>query len=371
MSKFFYIANIRLPTEKAHGIQITKTCEAFAHAGVDVELIVPRRLNLIKQDPFEYYDAKKKFTLTYVPCIDLVRFGRVGFWVQSLSFSVFVFLYLLFRKSVDVIYSRDELQLLFAGVLRRKIFWEVHTDRFNVVAQLLLRMVDSIIVISNGLKDFYVNKGVSSDKILVAPDGVDIAEFQIKKGKEECRKELNIPIDKKIVLYTGHLYNWKGVQVLADAAKQLKDDELVVFVGGTEKDIKKFKKKNIHIKNILIVGYRNHCEIPCWLKAADVVVLPNNSEEDISRLYTSPMKLFEYMASGTPIVASDLPSVREILNEKNAILVQPDSSQALSEGISRALSDREFAHAISSQALLDVEKYTWESRVKSILDFIK
>jgi glycosyltransferase involved in cell wall biosynthesis len=369
--KLTYIANARIPTEKAHGIQIMKMCEAFVCAEVNVELIVPMRLNPIKQDPFKYYGIEKKFTITRIPCIDLVKFGRVGFLFQSISFTVFSFLYLLFKNDIDVIYSRDELPLLSASLLKKRTFWEVHTNRFNIFVRWLLGRVDGVVSITRGLKNFYINRGVDKGKVLVSPDGVDIFEFQIKKSKEECRKELELPIDKKIILYTGHLYDWKGAQVLADTAKQLKDNELVVFVGGTEKDLKMFKKRNEYLKNILIVGYRSHQEIPIWLKAADVLVLPNTGNKDISRLYTSPMKLFEYMASGVPIIASDLPSIREVLNEQNAILVQSGDSKSFASGIREALNNKELADMISSWALLGVEKYTWKNRAKSILDFIK
>ena len=84
-TKLLYIANIRLPTEKAHGIQIMKMCEAFAHEGVNVELVVPRRFNVIKEDPFAYYGVGKNFTTTRIPSFDLIAFGKIGFFVQVCS----------------------------------------------------------------------------------------------------------------------------------------------------------------------------------------------------------------------------------------------------------------------------------------------
>lgn len=369
--KIVYLTNARIPTEKAHGIQIMKMCEAFARAGHDVELVAPRRLNPTKQDPFKYYGIEKKFTITRLPTLDTVEFGRIGFWIQLISFSISSFFYLLFKNGVGVVYSRDELPLLCAHTRRRRMFWETHTGRFNFLTRYLVKKADGIISITNGLKNFYVNKGVNRSKILVSPDGVDIGKFKIENSKEECRDKLNLSIDKKIILYTGHLYDWKGVQVLADTAKQLKDNELVVFVGGTEKDIKMFKKRNEYLKNILIVGHRNHQEIPIWLKAADVLVLSNTGEKDISRLYTSPMKLFEYMASGVPIITSDLPSIREVLNEQNAILVEPGNPKSFASGIREVLNNKELADMISTQAFLDVKEYTWRKRVKMVISFLK
>ena len=94
------------------------------------------------------------------------------------------------------------------------------------------------------------------------------------------------------------------------------------------------------------------------------------AKEDISKYYTSPMKLFEYMAVGRPIVASHIPSIAEILNEENSVLVKPDDPEALARGIRFVLENNEFAEKISSQAYIDVQKYTWEARAKLISDFI-
>ncbi|MCG2808867.1 MAG: glycosyltransferase, partial [Candidatus Portnoybacteria bacterium] len=123
--------------------------------------------------------------------------------------------------------------------------------------------------------------------------------------------------------------------------------------------------------NILILGHRPYSEIPYYLKAADVLVLPNSGKEEISKSWTSPMKMFEYMASQRPIVASDLISLREILNENNAVLVEPDNSRALAEGIMSALKKDDFSAKILIEAWQNVQKYTWTERVKNILLFIK
>ncbi len=119
-----------------------------------------------------------------------------------------------------------------------------------------------------------------------------------------------------------------------------------------------------------MVGAKPHDEIPLWLRAADVLILPNTANEDISKYYTSPMKLFEYMASGTPIVASALPSIREILNENNAVLVESDNPEKLAEGIKKVLADAELAKKISKQAFADVQNRTWGKRAEEILEFV-
>lgn len=218
-----------------------------------------------------------------------------------------------------------------------------------------------------GLKAFYQQQGVLGSRMIVCPDGVNLERFAITESRHECRVKLSLPQDKKIALYAGHLYARKGAHVLAEAAKNLPSDALCVFVGGTAKDITEFTKQYRASENVLIVGHKPHDDIPYYLRAADVLVLPNSAKDDDARLYTSPMKLFEYMASGTPIIASDVPSLREVLNSDNALFVPPDDSALLADGIKMLLGDEKLAHDIASRAKNDVTLYTWGARAQKIM----
>jgi len=370
--KIIYIVNARIPTEKAHGIQIMKMCEAFANLKSEVELIVPKRLNPIKTEPFAYYGLVRNFKIKKLPCLDFITLdkyiGHLGLWIESLTFFFFVFPYVLFRKA-DLIYTRDKFFLPFA-LLKKNIIFESHTFPKNYfLYSLFLKKLKEIVVITQKLKDLLIERGIAPDKILVAPDGVDIEKFDVQCSKSAAREKLSLPLDKKIVLYTGHLYEWKGAQTLADASRYLSEDMEVYFVGGTVKDKKKFEIQNTRYK-IQIMGHRPYAEIPYWLKAADVLVLPNSGKEEISKHWTSPIKMFEYMASKRPIVVSDLPSIRDVLNEGNAILVKSDDPEALAIGIRGVLESKKLAEEISAKAFTDVQNYTWEKRVQAILAFL-
>lgn len=364
--KFCYIANIRIPTERAHGIQIAKTCEAFADTGLDLVLVVPRRMNTIKKDTYEYYGIKNSFKIVFIPTIDLIHFGKIGFLIQSLFFAVGSSLYLL-RNKVDIIYSRNRLPLLCSVFLKAKRFWEVHDAKKGFFTSFLYKKLDGIVAISKGLKDFYIQDGFVQNKIVVAPDGVSISRFTISDDKASVRQKLDLPLDKKIVLYTGQLYSWKGVQTLADTASFLDQGIQVVFVGGSSKHQADFRARNLN-QNIVLFPQQTYDRIPFYLKSADVLVLPNTAKESISNLYTSPMKLFEYMASGVPIVASRIPSICEVLNDSNAILVEADNPKALSEGIRKASVD-DSSKIFARQAQKDSLQYDWSVRAKTIVNF--
>ena len=227
-----------------------------------------------------------------------------------------------------------------------------------------------IVAISRGIQEKFLQLGFSQNYILVAPDGVDIEQFSISLTKEECRKELQLPMDKKLVVYTGHLYSWKGVETLADAAKSLDDRFRVIVVGGSADDTTRYAKQYADCSLVVFLGQQPHRLMPMYLKAADILVLPNSNKEAISNTYTSPLKMFEYMASGRPILASELPSIREILTEEMAYFVHPNDPEALARGIRDAALHTEESERKASRALREVARYSWASRARSILEFV-
>jgi len=378
--KLIYLANARLPSQKAHSLQIIKMTEAFARAGLKVELVVAYRRNpdFKKIDPFTYYQIEKNFKIKWLFSLDLIdqplfkKFGRLPLWIQNLTFALSAFFYLIFKKNT-IIYSRDAFSLLFLCFFKKRIFWEVHTFPSQWwLYHYLVKKITGIVVITKHLKEEFLKKGIPSSKILVAPDGVDLKKFTLPLSKKECRKKLNLPLEKKIVLYSGHLFKWKGVYTLLEAARYLNSEILVVFVGGMKYDFKKLKsaQEKLNLTNVLLVGHRPPSEIPLWLKSADILVLPNSAQKKISSVWTSPLKLFEYMAAKRPIIASDLPSLKEVLNQENAFLIPPDSPLILAQTIKKVIFQNDLAKQKAKKAFLDVQKYTWNRRAKKILRFI-
>ncbi|HEY4503938.1 MAG TPA: glycosyltransferase family 4 protein [Candidatus Paceibacterota bacterium] len=365
--KILYIENIRLPTEKAHGIQIMKMCEAFSTAGHDVTLLVPKRKNIYNTDPFDFYKVKKNFIIKRLWVPNVLFLGPLGFWIQSLFFAEMSAWYF-WKFKPDILYSREERILINFIFIAKNIFWESHRGTWNIASRIVANFCKKIIVISKGLQDFYLSKlPALKSKIIVAPDGVDLNFFNINLSKDECRRKLSLPLDKKIALYTGHLYEWKGAHILAEASRAIKDDESAVFVGGTSHDLKKFINIYGNNKNCLILGQKPYSDIPFYLKSADALVLPNSARNDIGSLYTSPLKLFEYMASGVPVVASRVPAICEILNDSNSTLITPDDPNALYQAIKNVFNDNFEAQNKARKALQDVNMYTWNSRAKLIL----
>ena len=371
--KLIYLSQLRLPTKNAHGLQIMKMCESFAAARAEVVLLVPRRFNLVRDDPFSFYGVKRLFKIIKVPSVDLyfLRFipEKISAFLLLGTFFVSAKLYLWFQR-FDYVYTRE----IFFGLVAKNFIFEAHNfpSRVGRLYRFIFGRVRYFVVLNNYLRDNFLRQDVPADKIIVSPDAVDRNFLQDVPAKEGARQILGLPADKKIVLYSGNFFSWKGVDTLALAVSLLPRDLFFVFVGGTKnEDLKRIKSIVGDKDNALIMGYRPNKEVPAYLSAADVLVLPNSAKQDISSLYTSPLKLFEYMASGRPIVASDLPSLREILNEANCVFFTPDDPQSLALAIAKVATNPALATSIANQALSEIGKFTWDARARNIMVKIK
>lgn len=369
-----YVARIEAPTDRnASGIQILHTCEALGLLGHEVELIVLGRRTSLRIDPFEYFDVQRTFKIRPLwTMADLIprpllsgRWGaRIEIILQLLAAKMYLVL-----KRYDILYTREPLAALFF----RDVVLEVHTlpDSMKGMSGSLHRKAQSLVAISEGLKRRLVDHGVRKERVLVAPDGVDLETFGVRMTKAEARQQLALPLGASIIVYTGRISARRGLDVLADAAKRLPQEVLVYAVGGAEIGSDEFLKNLEGIDNFHLVGYRAHQEMPVWQRAADILVLPSTASDRILREYTSPMKLFEYMAAERPIVSSDLPSIREVLDDTSALLVPSGDSKALARAFEYALSDVQASENRAEKAYALVRSYTWDERARKITQFLE
>jgi len=345
-----YLAFIRLPTEKAHGVQIMKTCEALAEQGVDVELVIPGRKTYIKENPFEYYDVKKNFSIKKLYVLDLVKWGSLGFTFSALWFSEIA----KWRKSfwkADIIYSRDAFVLLQYLLLRRKLVYEAHTKP-TFISTFVAKRSYKLIVISEGLRDAYIAKGIPEEKITVAHDAIDPEPFQKHYDQKESREWLGIPQDKKVALYVGKIDEAKGADTFAAASEHVPEDTLCVLI-GPESPLKDSLKAKY--PKALFLPETPYRELPRVLASADVLVLSNSAKNEDASLYTSPLKAFAYLASGKPIVASDVPALRKIFGDK-VLFFAPNDQYVLAQQLINPIQRKNIQ-----------PWFSWEDRARHIL----
>jgi|GEM_PF-1055404 len=363
--RIVYAAYMRMPTDRAHGIQVMKTCESLARAGREVELCIPgRHTDISELDPFAYYGVKRIFTITTLKVPDLVRFGKVGFVLSLYAFARAVRSYIGKDRSV-VLMSRDE--RLLAQCSDTPYLWESHTGAWNRAARRVAKRAHKVLVLTHAAVRFYADKGVDEKKLVVVPDAIDTASFVDPEDVSVARTRLGLPLDKRIALYVGGLGGWKGTDTLFKASAYLHSVQ-VVCIGGTEKEVADASAKYPKVR---FLGSRPYRELANNLSAGDVLVIPNTGTNPISVTFTSPLKLFAYMASGKPIVASDVPSIREVLDDHSAFLVTPDSPESLAKGIEEAFSDPEKAVHRATAARMLAARYTWDERARRILQVLK
>ncbi len=370
--KICYLANIRLPTEKAHGLQIMEMCRAFARGGHQVRLIVPKRENAVAGTAWDFYGFRPEFEIVETPIFDFIRFdrvlGRAALWLNALQFSWFA------RRPArafapDVVYARDP---WFAHVApAARYVYEAHDfpKRVTSLHRRWWKRAARIVAVTSGLKRALVSAGAPEKRIVVAHDGVEEAIFAVRESQKEARSALGLPEDGFIAIYTGHLYPYKGADDLLEACAHLRPATRVVFVGGRPDDLARLKARAVELKlsNATFAGQVPHARIPSYLRAADAAVLPTRASDRHAAEFLSPLKLFEYLAAGKSIVATDTPSVREVLDEHSAVFVPPQDPVALA----RALNDLADAPArvteLERASLRLASSHAWSRRAETVL----
>lgn len=375
-----YITNTRMPTEKAHGYQICKMCEEFSNAGVDVELIVPTRKNKIYKSIFEYYSINNNFKIRYIKVFDFLRFEKFflnkAFYLNTIFFLIrLVFIKI---KKEDLIYTRDDKLLPLFMFFKRRVIWECHSlpKKSNKYSN-IFKSCYRFIVLTNELKNMLIDSGVDCKKILVSPSAVDISKFDINIKKDDARKELKLPIDKIILGYTGNFKTNgmdKGINDILKAIKILNNKNfLFVAVGGSSEDINFYKKisQDIGVDDQVIFLERvDLSKLAVYQKSFDILLMPFPFNKHYA-YFMSPLKMFEYMSSGRPIIASNLPSICEILDEKACLFCNSDDPFDLANKIINLSGNELLAENLSKEAYKKVFDYNWENRAKKIIQFIK
>lgn len=383
--RILYLADIRFPLERANGIQTMETCYALAERGHAITLVVRRDRVSPRRDPFAFYglapQARLVIEQAWVNGPAVTR--RVGYLAYALSHAVA-------RARYDVILTRDlgvaAALLRVPGRLRPPVVYESH-GLASVFAEQMPSVVtgtrpasrlkqrrllgrerrvwqraEGYITITHALAADLLARFGPRDRVATIPDGVRL-------DATRCF----VPLQARavpVVTYVGHLYPWKGAHLLLSALAELPGVRGVVAGGHpAEVDLPRMQALAASLglaDRVTFTGWVERSRIPAFLAEADVLVLPNTSTP-ISLHYTSPLKLFEYMAAGKPIVASDLPAIREILKDgHDACLVEPGNAHALAVAIRRVLDDRALAERIARTAFDEAAAYTWARRAERI-----
>jgi len=399
--KLVYIVNARLPTEKAHGYQICKMCEAFALKNIETILLHPFRrqsdAKLKNSDIFNYYGINHNFKVIQLHNLDVVP---LSLFVPPKLFTPLFFshgliwaLYATFKAkklNADIYFTRNSEIAFWLSKLHLPFIYEVHSIPEKAQKRLLAKIKKSpslilIIAVTSFIKNELIKIGFASEKIIVLGDAVDLSLFENLPNKEQCRSRIALPLNRHIIGYVGRFHTLemeKGIPEAIEAMSYINsrnsmhsEEFLLVFLGGPMGSVPKYinyaRQLGLHDHQLMFVDRVPNWEVPFWIKSYDLAIAPFPFTKHYA-FFMSPLKIFEYMASEVPIISTELPSIKEIIkHNENAWLVPPNDPKALAEAILYLIYNSAVAKRIAAKAKCDVLEYTWENRVLKILSFIK
>jgi glycosyltransferase involved in cell wall biosynthesis len=387
MPELVYVANNRLPTEKAHGLQMVQNCEALAGVGYHVTLVAPRRINtpeLRRARPlWEHYGVDRCFDLRRLPCLDLYGWfprSRVTFLSQTYTFLLALLIWLLPRR-VAVLYTRD----MFVGMAlalfrpRTRLVYEVHDLHHSALGRRMQRYLARqayVVAITQPLADEMRQMGAKH--ILTAHDGVRAARFADVPDQAEARAQAGWPPQGFLVGWAGRLHVMgvdKGVGLLVEALREVEGASLVI-IGGPPETVEELRQSwiaaGMDSARFLSPGQVAPEHVPLYLSACDVCVLPQPWTQRFA-YYTSPMKLFEYMAARRAMVVTDLPGfVGVVADGETALLVPAGDAEAMASALRRLRDDLALRQRLADAAHTRVmQHFTWEARALLIRAFVE
>jgi len=371
-----YIHNSGPNPERANLTQVVNMCNAFSDLNLNVILALPLygEANAVVKLINNNYRTTNSFTI--VPF-------KIPMWSKILSKHFnFIFIRQIIKNyDADYCFVRNPIYAFVCTHYQKNTFFEAHNDKLHLRFKYLSKVYESVlrkvssnphliafICISEALARFWGNKGIPNEKIVILHDGYDQKNFNQIITKRNARNEVGLPQNKRIVTYTGNLFPNRGVKIIIECAMNF-PDILFLIIGGPgehKKDLINYAKR-LGIVNIMFLGFIPHKNIPSYLYASDILL--GIWSKDVPTInFCSPLKIFEYMASGRLIIAQSFPTIREVLShEETAILVDPDNIEALLIGIKHALSIIDNTNIPQNALSKARENHSWQLRAKRII----
>lgn len=335
-----YAAFMRMPTEKAQGLQAAKTIDSLISNGVNVECLFPKRINTISVSMQKYYKLQNTPKVEYLLTPHLLGsafeskipvFSNIFYFLEFIIFG-----WGLKRRLVNsskVVFIRN-LFLIFFIPSDCALISEVHelpiNPLFRKLLLLKLRKSMKIIAVNNSVEKI-LRQSLGNAKVVYLPNAIDHNLY--RDVKQLSKKSLGLQPDDKLVLYVGSLEKHKGVLTLAQSQRFLPNNFRIVISGGPLEAFLTLKKYILHSNlKVILLPQKSYQDSLRLHKSADILVLPNSSNNPFSNEQSSPLKLSLYLPANKPIVASSVPSIRS-LNLTSLIYFKPDDAQDLAKQI--------------------------------------
>ena len=381
VTSLYYISPSVLPSRTANSAHVVLQCNGFAAAGADVTLVAKRSVDRADALPAAVESA-------YGVPAGSFRFDTVSNrWSRGDNLRIAAHALSRLRTASpvpDVVLSRNLYAAYVLGaVQRRDIIFETHQIetglRGYLQRALLTRPNVLTVVISQKLREILTgHHGVAPRRVLVlhdaAPDGIrPIQAGEKRPVLQSLVTGVDVRSYRTVCGYFGHLYPGRGMEVIEAMAQARPDTGFLIF-GGNESDLIARRQANTQ-DNLHYAGFVPHATAQRAMAACDVLLMPYQHSVSIgvkghdTARWMSPMKMFEYLASGTPIISSDLPALREVLDDgNNALLASPGEPEEWLRCLDRLVDNEEVARAIGTTAHETYARdHTWSSRARKIL----
>lgn len=386
-----YVVNAGLPNGKAHGLQIASMSDALSALGCDVTIYSPRRRASEGSSFAAFHGLRRRVQHTALPNTDVVRLEglvpgpvyRALYLTHALGWGLYATSRIA-RGDHDLFVTRDAPTAFWFSRLGYPTVFEVHTMPRGPQRRLLRAVARSrglraALALTSCTRAELVEDGFDPTMVHVLPDGVDLEKFVTTEDRAVVRARIGVPDGRPVVGYVGSLravgYD-KGVSMLVDAVAELRrrDAErapLLVVVGGSVEESSACATHaaalGLGAGDVIFRSRVDHADVPAWMRACDILAIPSPGAGHLT-YHSSPLKLFEYMASGAAIVASDLPSLRDVLaHERNAILFESGSREALADAIDRLVREPSLRARCQARAAADAVGYSWVERARRML----
>ena len=365
--KICYLANTAVPSTTASAIQIIKMCESFSKLEHEVLLITSNASN---KKVFDFYGVKSKFQIK-----KLKKYQKFPLGLKYYLFSFSSIIESLNFKP-DIYITRNFFTSFLLSIFRKKNILELHhgiEEESRIVRFIVknlnffnLKYLLKLVAITNGVKKYYQKKfNIKSDKFIVAPSGTSI-ENKFFNNVIKNKKKLNIG-------YFGSLYKSRGIDLILKLSKI--DRENKYFIFGNLKNYKNIKNK-FYNQNLFINNYLPYKLVPKNILKMDILLMPYQEKivaaGNVGNIidFTSPLKLFDYMASGKIIISSKIKVLQEILKEKkNVIFIKNfNNAYAWKKEILKIKFMSDKRYIISKNNFEMSKNYKLKERAKRILD---
>lgn len=237
-----------------------------------------------------------------------------------------------------------------------------------MVERYLFEGATGLVAVSTYLKNHLIEFGVAPEKIIILPNAADPEIFIPEESDESITKKMNLE-GKRVVGFVGYFYPWHSVELLIRAAAFVKESvKDVAFVligdGPTRKQVEEDVHKRGIDNDVIFTGKVDHKLLPAYISIFDVAVMPHSND------YGSPMKIFEYMAMGKPVVGPDIGPLRDGLRSgSEGVLFEPGSERSLADALVKVLTNDELRATMSARARQRVEtERNWSYNASEIIN---